>query len=196
MSQFSKKLCRTTAEYRAYNRFMHMIRDIIPRWSEKIGKRKSSPQTPRRRQTRFPSGNWHAQQQTTGRQRSIVSRWRIFRSARSAADPLRNGAAASCRERASGQRGAAVRGLSADRLPGAVRLQRRWAGCFAAPAEGTEARAQADAGGPLAYRAVPARAAQLAGGGSATRVAAQVWSHSSSPKPRAIAQGQKKLSNR
>ena len=169
-----------------------MIRDIVRSWSEKIGKRKSPAQTHRRRQTRIPSGNRHAQRQSTGRQRSIVSRWRLFRSPRSAADPLRNGAAASRRERASGQRGAAVRGLGADRLPSAGGLQSRWAGCFAAAAAGAEARAQADAGRPLAYRAVPARAAQLAGGRSATRVAAQIWPHSSSPKPRAVARWQKK----
>lgn len=173
-----------------------MICDIIRRWSEKIAKRKSAPQARRGRQARVPSGNRHTQWQAAGRQGSTISRWQLFRPARPTAGPLRNGAAASRRRRTGGEYSSAVRGLGSNCLPGADRLQSRRADRSAAQAAWAETRAQADAGDPVAHRAATARAAQLAGWRSATRIAAHVWPHHSSPKPRAAAQWQKKLPNR
>jgi hypothetical protein len=171
-----------------------MTRDIICRWSEKIGKKESPPQARRGRQARVSSGHRHAQRQAAGGQGSTIPHWQLFRSARPAAGSLRNGAAASRRGRTGGECSTAVWGLSANGLPGADRLQSRRAGCSAAQAAWAEARPQAHAGGLVAHRATPAPAAHLAGWRSATRIAAQVWPHHSSSKPRAAAEWQKKTS--
>jgi hypothetical protein len=173
-----------------------MTCDIIRRWSENIDKRKSAPEARRGRQARVPSGHRHAQRQTAGSQGSTISCWQFFRPARPAAGSLRNGAAASRRGRTGGEYSTAVWGLSSNSLPGADRLQSRWACRSAAQTAWAEARAQADAGDPVAHRAASARAAQLASWRSATRIAAHVWPHHSSPKPRATAQCQKKTSQR